>query len=250
MENSWIETLNLIGKATMQLLEKFNDNIEDIIKFIDVLENRLPDEFVTLTSRLMDLGWYTVLSVEINKTMEMISNQEDIETINHIMSDYVRNNYERIFDKSCLFFENRAEHLRQCRSAHDNELYSLSIVGLLSQVDGIANDLFGNSFFTKDRSKQYREMSLNDKYHSLIEATEGVERKKAMALLRPLKEVTSIAFSGKTRTHVRDSNSDVCPLNRHEILHGESINYNTEVNSLRCILLLEYFCDLKENFEL
>ena len=39
-----------------------------------------------------------------------------------------------------------------------------------------------------------------------------------------------------------ETNEEPRPLNRHAILHGHDVNYATEANSLRCILLLDYVC--------
>jgi hypothetical protein len=54
------------------------------------------------------------------------------------------------------------------------------------------------------------------------------------AVLAPLTAVHSIASSKKDRP------KDFDGPNRHQVLHGESLSYNTELNSFKAISLLSY----------
>ena len=54
------------------------------------------------------------------------------------------------------------------------------------------------------------------------------------ALLSPLSQPLPISAS----KHERDESFN--ELNRHQVMHGESLGYGTEINSLKAISLLNY----------
>ena len=57
----------------------------------------------------------------------------------------------------------------------------------------------------------------------------------SLALMSPLKEV------GALRTSTYQLKENDLMLNRHQVLHGIVSNYDSELNSLKCLGLLDYF---------
>lgn len=109
-------------------------------------------------------------------------------------------------------------------AAHRNGEYVLSIPALFAQVDGICFDTAGQCFFLKNSNAP--EISIYVK--------EFAADKLRAAILSPLKASLPISYS----RHKRPAGFN--ELNRHMVLHGESLDYGTRVNSLKVISLLNY----------
>ncbi len=73
---------------------------------------------------------------------------------------------------------------------------------------------------------------------SAIEEIEGQTLKSA--ILSPLTLKLPISASEK------DRGSDFIGLNRHQVLHGEVVDYNTKINSLQAISCINYMSQVLE----
>ncbi|QGT78168.1 hypothetical protein GM160_04235 [Guyparkeria halophila] len=121
-------------------------------------------------------------------------------------------------------FPARSQIVRAAFSAHRRHEYELSIPVLLAQSDGICKEVIGEHFFMKKdkkpRTALYVEQIASETYRA--------------ALLSPLAQSLPISASEKERR------ADFSGLNRHTVLHGESVDYGTKENSLRAISLINY----------
>jgi len=117
--------------------------------------------------------------------------------------------------------------------AHRQGEYFLSIPVLLIQVDGICKDVTGEYFF----------MRQNKKPGTAIYAERTDKTRFKNALLSPLATVTPICAS----EHEREDGFDL--LNRHTVLHGESLDYGNKVNSLKAISLINYVSQILDKDE-
>jgi len=118
----------------------------------------------------------------------------------------------------------RAHLIKAAFGAHRREEYGLSIPLLLAQVDGICKELT-NEFLFMSRDKKpcvanyVEEMAANC---------------FLAALLSPLAETLPISASRS------DLMADAETLNRHAILHGQSLHYGNKTNGLKAISLINY----------
>jgi len=128
-------------------------------------------------------------------------------------------------------FPNRARILHAGFNAHRREEYSLCIPVFLAQTDGICKEMFDQHLFLKHNKKPqtaiYVEQIASDGYLA--------------ALLSPLADTLPISASERQR----DKNSRA--LNRHAVLHGESLDYDSKLNSLKAISLINYVAHVVEN---
>ncbi|MDR3594565.1 hypothetical protein [Clostridium sp.] len=124
--------------------------------------------------------------------------------------------------KSKPWLHNRLHILQDAIYAHNNGLYSLSIPTLIPQIEGV---LWGNFNF-KGRAKitKYKEF-FNSLLHKAIIIT---NRNKS--LLDFLNDTLLVEFEYGL--------DKISPLSRHAILHGADINYPSQKNSLKVILLM------------
>ena len=135
-------------------------------------------------------------------------------------SDYVSG---RLDDwKRHKWITSRIPILEAAVNAHIQGLYELSIPALLPQIEGIIWDGYGS----RDGCHQPEEMRLAK---SLL--GDGLDF---------LNEVARVFFLN-TLLHEFELGQPVPGLSRHAILHGIDTHYATVTNSLKLILLFDYF---------
>ncbi len=109
-------------------------------------------------------------------------------------------------------------------NAHRREKYELSIPVFLAQTDGICKETMDQYLFIKQNSKPC----------TAIYVKRTISGAFMKAILSPLSRTLPIEMS----THERPENFN--ELNRHMVLHGESLDYGTKINSLKVISLINY----------
>jgi hypothetical protein len=114
-------------------------------------------------------------------------------------------------------FPKRAHLIRAALAAHRREEYELSIPVLLAQTDGVCKDLTKKYLFIRENKKPEVAAYVEQFFADTFKAS----------LLSPI---------GASQ-HER---SDTELLNRHAVLHGESLNYGSQTNSLKAISLINY----------
>lgn len=118
-------------------------------------------------------------------------------------------------------FPHRARILGSAFRAHRNKDFDLSVPVFLAQADGICNELTGHHYFLKhQRTAIYVEAIALETYEK--------------ALLEPFSHTLPISANEKER----DKNFN--ELNRHMVLHGESLDYGTQKYSCKALSLLNY----------
>ena len=122
-------------------------------------------------------------------------------------------------------YPRRGHILRDAFRAHNAGQYTLSVPVFLCQADGIWRDRFSENFFLR----KHRAITLE---HSLKE----VQLRCVASMLRALESHKTPLWASETE---RDLSFDA--LNRHQVLHGESVDYATEENSLKAISLVDCF---------
>jgi hypothetical protein len=123
-----------------------------------------------------------------------------------------------------LKFPNRSRPIRAAFGAHKRAEYELSIPVLLAQTDGIC----------KETIEQYLFMKRDKKPGTAIYVAQVAADTYRAALLSPLARSLPISASERERP------DGFAALNRHTVLHGESVDYGTKVNSLKAISLINY----------
>jgi len=108
--------------------------------------------------------------------------------------------------------------------------YELSIPVLLTQTDGICKQVAG----------QYLFMTHGHKPRIAIYVQQIAANRFRAALLSPLTEVLPIGASEHQRP------KDFTALNRHMVLHGESLDYGSKINNLKAISLINYVVQVLE----
>lgn len=125
----------------------------------------------------------------------------------------------------------RAKIISSAFKAHREGRFELSIPVLLAQTDGVCVDIAEGAFFMSEKRRKKK----GDRRPETAAYVEGFESDALWsALLSPLGQALPINFTAAER------GKDFKGLNRHLVMHGESNDYGTRVNGLKCISLLSY----------
>jgi hypothetical protein len=149
---------------------------------------------------------------------------------------------EEITERITEIFTKRSHILRHIVELHKGRDYIACIPLALAQADGMCKD----SFFEKVRG-QKRPLGF-------FKAEPTVSQQKPQSLAKGIRVEETSVFSFLTNQLAaldRDlhplleaNTKNLSDLNRNAILHGESVDYGSRVNSIKAILLLDFIADL------
>lgn len=211
-----VETFQALWQPFVQTLEFIIDNMPEIAKQTILI--------------LGKNGWYISLDMPIkipiklsNKLLAGEKNEVD-----DLMSDFIDYHLDNIQNFIGDAFPKRSKLLLCAFNAHKKGQYELSIPIFLSQSDGICYELIGYQLYSKKnripKTAEYVEKFALDSFYASI--------------LEPLRVPMPIS------ANLNERKENTTSLNRHQILHGEIVNYGTRVNSCKAISLLNYICSV------
>lgn len=171
-------------------------------------------------------GWYLDegMSFPALWKLEKALSDGKIDEAEIALVEYFENRLAEVEESITTKFPRRAHLIQAAMGAHRREEYALSIPVLLAQADGICKEAAGQYLFMKRNRKPCTAI-----YVDQIVADAFME-----ALLSPLSETLPIGASEKEREQDSDA------LNRHTVIHGESLDYGSKINSLKAISLVNY----------
>ena len=217
-----VSALQANQEAIGRWVQQGADLAQDIQRFL----RELPEHMKAACVALADEGWYIDGDFGAGACGDLLravraGNKEWVNE--QLVEDYT----QRLPAVKASLFErypDRAKILRAAFAAHERGEYELSVPVFLAQADGICYEVTKHFMFIKNNGKpavaEYAESFGLDEFHA--------------AVLMPLRSAHAIGLSQKQRPR------GFSGLNRHQVLHGESVNYNTELNSCKAISLLSY----------
>lgn len=179
----------------------------------------------TSLDRLAAFGWYCDPDMPTSATTsfaQAFAQGESGGVVEDIAAHF-RSHVDAIEHDICARYPSRAAVVRDAFGAHRSKKYNLSVPVLLTQADGIWWDRFSVNFFSRHGRTSFESKDLDDIQFSVFKVFYGVFEK-----LAPLWASHS------------ERPADFDQLNRHQVLHGEVVDYGTEHNSLRAISFLAY----------
>ena len=212
---AWIKTLNDITSKVEKAILESHQIIPEIAK---------------------KYNWFIEPSLKTVTFRQLLAAKQASE-VDEILIKHYKNNAVRILADLKKDFPNRSDIFDEIFFAHNNGLYYLSCIAFMTQVDGVVYDTFkGKNYFQGDFFGTNRD--------ALIEINE--ESIKLYFLKQLFNDELPIKLSFKKRNEMKIEH-----LNRHQILHGESTNFSSEINSLKALSLLaamafslKYFNDI------
>ena len=175
--------------------------------------------------RLATFGWYCDPAMPTSATTSFAHafTQGRSGGVVEDIATHFRSRVDVIEKDICARYPSRAALVHDAFGAHRSKKYNLSVPVLLAQADGMWWDRFGVNFFSRRGRTSFQSTSLSNIQFSVFKVFYGVFEK-----LAPLWASHS------------DRPADFDQLNRHQVLHGEVVDYGTEHNSLRAISFLAY----------
>lgn len=226
---------------SLSFQQLFND-VEEICKNIANELGKAPESVRIAQVELLKRGWYingNIAFVDVKNICNMTDNE-----IEEMMQEYAKQSIPLVIQKAKYYFPHRYDILNDAFIAHNGGQYNLSIPVMLMQADGITNELFNVSFFKKNNNIPKTKMAKEERIQANIEKDSIVYT----VLVQPLDMLSSLQVNTWDRDQRSKDDCNFGLLNRHGVLHGLDLDYGKESNSLRCIMLLSYLMDLKEQF--
>lgn len=191
--------------------------------------SKLPAKFQTTLVGLANRGWFLdpEIAWHILVQAALAIDEGKLDAADAMMAAHFESRVGDIEKKLSVALPHRAPKFKSAFAAHRRGEYDLSILAFMAQADGICAELRGGHFFLKDRVTG----------KSLAAPLDGVYEGE------PLARIARLALSDDLPIRERLSKrakSGSTALNRHAVMHGESLDYDTKDNSLRALSLLNY----------
>ena len=215
----------VVGRVTVSIAEVAHQVAPYLVELHRALDE-LPERTRRELELLAEHGWYIDPDMPCTASTEyarLFMNGMD-EEANNLLQAYYDEHAQNVLYRLCERFPERTEILRAAFSAHHNKEFSLSVPVFLAQADGICKSLLGVQLYGKTK---------NGKSTKVRDAVEKFEEDPFMeSLLAPFLKPFAINSGPNQR-----SEGD---LNRHAVLHGESVSYGTLRNSCKAMSLIAF----------
>lgn len=210
-------------ESLQNLLERVVASVFDAVQTtFQELPPRVQEAIIMLGKQ----GWYwdSVIPYPVLWQLEALLIEGAVAEVEDSLVEHFENRLSEI-EKSILEeFPHRGHLVRAAFGAHRRKEYELSIPVFFAQTDGIYKEVANEYLFMKKNNAPgtatYVEQISADSF--------------TVALLGPLTQTLPINAS------VKDRPEGFHMLNRHTVLHGESLDYGSKINSLKAISLINY----------
>lgn len=181
---------------------------------------------------MLQFGWWFISSLPIEIINYIYKNKETLKQkdVDKIISDYYKSDecreLEEIINEwnELEYFNKWENKVKDAFYAHKLEMYSLSVPVWALMIEGIIRDFMrGNYDVTA-----FKFGALYDNFKEKAKELDGF--------------IVSYAFNCMDSFYVRfnpEKPDGVHDFSRHKIFHGQAVNYDTEINSLKLMLYLD-----------
>ena len=212
-----------------EIPKRLAEQQRQIIEFFRRLADEIPERDRKALQRLGEEGWFLdpEMPAILLQKIELLFDEYPDEMAEWL-SNFFRTRLDIIERALIDSYPHRGHLFQQAFEAHREGKYGLSIPVFLTQADGIFGERTSerqNLFISRQRERACSEY---------VSQTSG---NYIVIYLHPLSTLLPLWMNQYERAEGGDS---FVGLNRHQVLHGESVDYDTEQNSLKVISLLNY----------
>ena len=235
---------------TVPLLEnarRIQEVLAPTIRRLINMARKAHEQYRTVRPYLADRGWFLGGWFPLGDYagLAKLVQQGHHREIELFMIERARSRVDVVQREVCSHWPERRQILQDAFEAHQGERYTLSIPAMLAQADGIFFELLGEGLWKQNpKNKRTALDRYLDQYKALGETIPLVASYEM--LLEPATTASSISEHTKHRDTQRQTNPAYGPLNRHGVLHGIDLDYPTEANGLRAIVILDYLVEVKQ----
>jgi len=232
-------------RAIATIVKPFGNSLFEMLATLEPIRNKfrrfieqqeaLKEYYRKAQMYLFDEGWYLGgdMPIPIYGILAKMVDEGRHTDIEEAMCEWARKELDDIIDSAMKAFKDRAKILKDATDAHRNGKYSLSIPVFFAQSDGMAKEIIGNCLFRGDPTRALETM--------LDQFDEFPLSGYSDILLDPLRSI-SLFYKVPPKKVLKCGRTSV---NRSEVLHGSQLDYASEANSLRVIVLLGYLVGVK-----
>jgi hypothetical protein len=196
----------------------------------------LPKELQKITDQLMNKGWFVVFFDDHfdshYQLEENLTGRKDTYKDTYL-TEYFNTKVEEIERVLLEKLPRRENQIKQAFHAYREQLYYLSIPALLILAESVCRDLSDNiGLYSKHKpTSDKKGKPLTDDLFDNVDDIDQLEE----VLFTPLRKRSNLTqnCSNPTAHHKR-------LFNRHLIIHGQSDNYGSEINSIKSLSLVYY----------
>lgn len=241
---AWRQAANEIADGIQAFSTRFSEVVSSLHAIGPELVSALHQAFQNLPERtkqsllaLGESGWYLDPKMPAFSiySLEESLRSDSTESVNDVLVRYFRHRLPDIRSSLTGTFPHRTKVLDAAFEAHLRGEYDLAIPVFLAQADGIARELRAVEIFSGRASGD----SVTAESYVSSFAADAIWA----AYLAPLGTRLPLSVSKKQRP------LGFSGLNRHAVLHGESWDYGTEVNSLKAVSFLNYVAYILQHEE-
>ncbi|WP_438940044.1 hypothetical protein [Chitinophaga hostae] len=238
----YFNDLHEVQARFSRAVSDFQENIQNTLKraleahneMEQKLRRALDVDFSFMAPVLQDLsqyGWYLNLGMTITDVaaVKRVLASGDENQLNQCMVLLLKEELAGDVGRLCGKHSNRSDAIEQAFKAHEAGLYYASMPVIFAQIDGLSYELTGYKFFDNDRRTYEPEIA---KWVAENASTSSLESAYLSVLLD----------KGAFQKHRNNPNR--ISFTRHSILHGETTDYGTEINSLKAFSLLLFLSDM------
>lgn len=215
-------------KPLLDCAQTFGQFFEELAEFAKKL-SELPERNRKALQNLGEEGWFLHPDMPFDflfKIAHLLI--EDPNDASKWLCDFFRERLNNIEQELIEAYPHRKRLLCDAFGAHQEGKYSLSVLVFLAQADGI---------FSEKSSERKSLFIYEQRKDAVQEHASQVVGCFNATYLYPLEVSLPLWMSERQR---ETSIGNFTGLNRHQVLHGESMDYDTEENSLKVISLLYY----------
>ena len=191
--------------------------------------SKIPEKFQATVVALANRGWFLDPEIAWQILVESTSaiDKGKLDAADAMMAAHFESRLGDIEAKLSAALHHRAPKFKSAFAAHRRCDYDLSILAFMAQADGVCAELRGGHFFLKDRATG----------KSLAASPDGVYEGGSLARIARLALSEDLPIRERMSKRAKSGST---ALNRHAVMHGESLDYDTKDNSLRALSLLNY----------
>ena len=240
----WLAVAEAVGQQLRTLAEKAMPSLMALAQTDWAAAKRRLDALPAKSKAAMILasskGWFFGWNDGLQSLMELVERLEVTQSasIDEVMADYFRTNLQPFADELTSKYPDRAVAIKAAVNAHSSlgrEGYFLSVPVFIAQADGLLTEI------TKVKSAMMKDGNGRELQASRALREKLASDQDSLDLLHPLLVLHESDFmKSAAARHIaaQASGASLTALNRHQIMHGEALDYGTEINSLKAFSFL------------
>lgn len=234
--NEYASKLQAVVTAFAEPLKEFLSDRDTVRKKLDELPIRSKSAMQLASANGWFFGWAGSLPYVDGKIDEISKASPD--EVDTLMADHFKETFDHLLGKLCDYYPQRAAVLLDAAQAHSESRFSLSVPVFIAQGDRIFSEVSQvESALQKELRRKGPQKPEDLRGQAALKSRLKTQRSRD--LLHPLFILHSLDFL-KSSNERRVPRTDFTALNRHQVMHGETSDYGTELNSLRAFSFLAF----------